>query len=71
MEDEVIDMEAEETYTYEMRGFIVKNNVQFHIYQIHPSDVIEIVKMDETMTPSKIQLSLILYSKLKYHSDLF
>lgn len=68
MEDEVV---FEQEDTYELRGFFEGIDSVYYAYLATPSNVIDFVKLDISGIPSSMKLSLIFYSKLKRHSDLF
>lgn len=68
MEDEVV---FEQEDTYELRGFFEGIDSVYYAYLATPSNTIDFVKLDINGIPSSMKLSLIFYSKLKRHSDLF
>lgn len=68
MEDEVV---FEQEDTYELRGFFRGIDSVYYTYLATPSNTIDFVKLDGNGIPSNTKMSLIFYSKLKRHSDLF
>jgi hypothetical protein len=69
MEDEVVVIEQEDTY--ELRGFFEGIDSVYYAYLATPSNAVDFVKVDGNGIPSNMRMSLIFYSKLKRHSDLF
>lgn len=68
MEDEVV---FEQEDTYELRGFFRGIDSVYYTYLATPSNTIDFVKVGDNGIPFSMKLSLIFYSKLKRHSDLF